>query len=82
MRRILSIATNVSFMLAFLWAGAAQSQVCQRGIAAANPDNAYIDHGDGTVTDTRTGLMWAKCLNGTSAQSATKRGFRPHLIVS
>lgn len=24
----------------------------------------YIDHGDGTVTDTRTGLMWKQCAEG------------------
>ncbi|CAK8722426.1 hypothetical protein GCAAIG_12085 [Candidatus Electronema halotolerans] len=24
----------------------------------------YIDHGDGTVTDTKTGLMWKRCLEG------------------
>jgi len=24
----------------------------------------YIDHGDGTVTDTKTGLMWKKCSEG------------------
>ena len=26
----------------------------------------YVDHGDGTVTDTRTGLMWKQCLEGQS----------------
>ena len=26
----------------------------------------YIDHGDGTVTDTKTGLMWKRCLEGLS----------------
>ena len=24
----------------------------------------YVDHGDGTVTDARTGLMWKQCLEG------------------
>jgi len=26
----------------------------------------YVDNGDGTVTDTRTGLMWKQCLEGQS----------------
>ncbi len=26
----------------------------------------YIDHGDGTVTDTKTGLMWKRCMEGLS----------------
>ncbi|MCI5178095.1 MAG: DUF1566 domain-containing protein [Candidatus Electrothrix sp. AW3_4] len=26
----------------------------------------YIDHGDGTITDTKTGLMWKRCLEGLS----------------
>ena len=25
------------------------------------PDSRYIDHGDGTVTDTATSLMWIRC---------------------
>jgi hypothetical protein len=29
-----------------------------------NPDSAYVDHGDGTVTDTRSGLMWRVCSEG------------------
>ena len=27
-------------------------------------DNRYIDHGDGTVSDMQTGLMWLKCSEG------------------
>ncbi|MGR0482161.1 MAG: Lcl C-terminal domain-containing protein [Candidatus Electronema sp. V4] len=26
----------------------------------------YIDHGDGTITDTKTGLMWKRCAEGLS----------------
>lgn len=29
-----------------------------------NPTRKYIDHGDGTVTDKVTGLMWKKCHEG------------------
>ena len=53
-------------LAAALWlaAGAAQAVTCLSGIAASNPDNIYTVHGDGTVTDTRTGLMWKQCLEG------------------
>lgn len=30
-------------------------------INITKPDSIYTDHGDGTVTDNETGLMWQKC---------------------
>lgn len=30
------------------------------------PDSRYVDHGDGTVSDPLTRLMWSKCLVGLS----------------
>jgi hypothetical protein len=32
--------------------------------AAPPPQPSFVDHGDGTVTDTATGLMWQKCSYG------------------
>ncbi len=29
----------------------------------------YIDHGNGTITDTKTGLMWKRCLEGLSGDN-------------
>jgi hypothetical protein len=29
----------------------------------------YIDHGDGTITDTKTGLMWKRCSEGLSGDN-------------
>lgn len=37
---------------------------CQNNLSASNPDSVYAVHGDGTVTDTRTGLMWKVCSEG------------------
>jgi len=31
-----------------------------------SPDTQYVVHGDGTVTDTSTALMWKQCLEGLS----------------
>ncbi len=41
-----------------LWAA------CNSSIKMTKPDNIYIDHLDGTVTDSETGLMWQKCSLG------------------
>jgi hypothetical protein len=47
---------------------------CNANISITKPDSQYTDHGDGTVTDKQTGLMWQKCtlgLTGTSCASGT-----------
>ena len=31
---------------------------------SSKPDDIYIDHANGTVTDAQTGLMWRKCSLG------------------
>ena len=36
-----------------------------------NPQMAYIDNGDGTVTDKYTGLMWMKCSIGQTGSSCS-----------
>jgi len=35
-------------------------------ISITKPDSLYSDHGDGTITDKQTGLMWQKCSLGLS----------------
>ena len=50
---------------------AAQAEYCQNNIPATNPDNIYTVPGDGTVTDTRTGLMWKQCLEGQTGADCT-----------
>jgi Protein of unknown function (DUF1566) len=37
---------------------------CNNDIIPDAPDDRYIDHLDGTVSDTGTGLMWTKCPGG------------------
>lgn len=50
----------------------AQAQICVQNNLPSNPTAVYTVHGDGTVTDRRTGLMWAQCLAGQSGtQCAT-----------
>ena len=43
------------------------AQTCVAGVQMSNPTSVYvIDSGNGTVTDTRTGLMWDRCARGLS----------------
>jgi hypothetical protein len=44
----------------------AQAQFCNVHIDASTPDSQLVDNGNGTVTDSRTRLMWKKCLEGVS----------------
>lgn len=42
------------------------------------PDGIYLDNGNGTVTDTKTGLMWLKCtvgLTGSTCASGTPSAY-------
>jgi hypothetical protein len=50
------------------------------GVAAVNvhaqacqPFENYLDSGDGTVTDPRTGLMWKHCSEGAIYRNLSKR---------
>lgn len=53
--------------LAWPMAAAAQ-QVCrsETEVPSSTPTSRFTDHGNGTVTDAHTGLMWAKCTAGLS----------------
>ncbi|MCP3950977.1 MAG: DUF1566 domain-containing protein, partial [Desulfobacterales bacterium] len=66
----------------------AADQTCQEeGIPAYTPTSRFSDHGDGTVTDTQTDLMWAKCAEGLSGGaclggSAIKRNWEGALDLA
>lgn len=57
---------NMLFALALLVLQCAPvlAVTCLPGFPPDNPDHAYALHGDGTVTDTRFGLMWKQCSEG------------------
>lgn len=42
---------------------------CNANLVVSKPNDIYVNHGDGTVTDLETGLMWGRCLLGTVAPS-------------
>jgi len=45
------------------------SAACVGTITANTPTADFVDHGNGTVTHTRTGLMWKQCSEGLSGAS-------------
>jgi hypothetical protein len=52
-------------LLALLPPTLSLAQTCQtNSILATTPSSQFIDHTNGTVTDTKTGLMWKKCSEG------------------
>ena len=52
----------------------AHAVTCAAYLTASNPDAAYTDHGDGTVTHIPTGLMWKRCGEGQSWNGSTCTG--------
>ena len=47
----------------------AQAQQCNALVYRTTPTFSFADNADGTVTDTRTGLMWKQCVEGISSTS-------------
>jgi hypothetical protein len=50
------------------------AQLCKAAsIRATSPTNQYTDHKNGTVTSSKTGLMWKKCSEGQTWNAANGR---------
>lgn len=52
----------------------AQTCISESEVPASTPTTQFIDHGDGSVTDSKTGLMWAKCSEGLSGSDCATGG--------
>ncbi|WP_295457261.1 DUF1566 domain-containing protein [uncultured Thiodictyon sp.] len=52
-------------LLSAVGAGAV-AQTCNTRIPSTAPDSRFTEHGDGTVSDAATGLMWMQCTVGVS----------------
>lgn len=57
---------GVAACLLWLWpVGETLAQKCKIAkIPASTAAERFTDHGDGTITDSKTGLMWKKCIEG------------------
>ncbi|WP_295388981.1 DUF1566 domain-containing protein [uncultured Thiodictyon sp.] len=42
------------------------AQTCRNDIAPTAPDSRFTGHGDGTISDSATGLLWKQCAEGLS----------------
>jgi len=47
------------------------AQTCNANIPESTPTVEFTDHGDGTVTHSRTGLMWKRCAEGQAWSAGT-----------
>ena len=53
-------------LLLALACAAQAAQTCRNDIRATAPDGRFTDHGNGTVSDSATGLVWKQCAEGLS----------------
>ncbi|WP_034763539.1 DUF1566 domain-containing protein [Chrysiogenes arsenatis] len=60
----LILAITTATVLLTSHAHALQSTNCNNAITPTTPDSRFTIHNDGTVTDTKTGLMWQRCSLG------------------
>ena len=69
---------HLPFALLLILAGCAQNavQTCRTETAmpSTTPADRFLMHGNGTVTDTATDLMWAQCAEGLSGSACTDGG--------
>jgi hypothetical protein len=65
-----SLIMRTCFLIFFcLFSTATVHAACDSNIPASTPDSQLIDNGDGTVTDSKTGLMWKQCVEGLSGST-------------
>jgi len=55
-----------AFFILLLCSSNAAMAACVGTITASTPTADFVDHGNGTVTHTKTGLMWKQCSEGLS----------------
>ena len=54
-------------------------QVCYtETMVETSPDTQYVVHGDGTITDTSTALMWKQCVEGLSGNQCNEGLMEEH----
>jgi len=75
-RRFLQVYSVLYALIAMLcWCTPVlAAQTCLTTIVASTPTADFADNGDGTVTDSETGLMWKRCSEGSVWDGATCAG--------
>jgi hypothetical protein len=60
-----TLTSIVFFSYILLSSISAEAQNClSNSMTETTPDTQFVIHGDGTITDTSTALMWKQCLEG------------------
>ena len=64
----------IAVLLSLAAGSPAAAQTCQSetSVPSTTPDDRFLMHGNGTVTDTATDLMWAQCAEGLSGSACTE----------
>ncbi len=62
------------FFCVFSAASVHAQQTCNSNMPASTPDSQLTDNGNGTVTDSKTGLMWKQCVEGQTFSGGTCSG--------
>ena len=66
---------RVIVLLIFLSVGSdVFAQTCPSNVPVSTPTSRFTDNGNGTVSDTATGLMWKRCIEGMTWNNNTCTG--------
>ena len=76
-----STAKTLILLSCFL-SGPLLAQVCNSKIKASTPSERFLDNGNGSVTDKKTGLIWSRCSVGQNWESDTCIGNAQPLLWS
>ena len=60
----MKIVINIVIAIILLGVSNVYAQTCNENISPTTPGERFIDNGDGTVSDKRTGLIWMRCSLG------------------
>ncbi len=86
MKFLYSLFVSVLSVLIFTKSVAANC-LPETSIPSSTPTSRFIDHGDGTITDIETQLMWAKCTEALTGSGCTngrvpKQGWKQALELA
>jgi hypothetical protein len=77
-KTILFLTINIIFLTTnYLLA-----QTCQAYIPNEWEDNRYTNHGNGTVTDNQTNLMWKTCTQGGKRKKSLPRTHQTNIMIA
>jgi hypothetical protein len=66
-----NIMLRIGVVLVLLCVNSVAVAACNQTIAPTTPSDRFAVYSDGTVSDTKTGLMWALCAQGQSFHIST-----------